>query len=170
MDLGDTKYTSSLQGVLYIDQIKWENSYPSYFGPLDNIFKPAQGSHKKITIECVIMIIPDKVGGGDDSPLGFFYNAPNLAVWLQEALKQTLYSLQTPYFIQTSTYLCLYIRPLTSNLLKRVMSAIRVVLLKSYQKIYKICFRMYLTTQMIRKLRKKKIILLCDIFLVLVLL
>ena len=31
------------------------------------------------------------VAGGDHTPLGVFFNAPNLVVWLYYAPKQTLY-------------------------------------------------------------------------------
>ena len=42
----------------------------------------SKGSHKKITIESVILFIPERgvVGGGDHCT--FFCNALNLAVWL----------------------------------------------------------------------------------------
>ena len=50
------------------------------------LFDSSKGRGKKKNIESVIMIIAGRGGersaGGDRTLLGFFFNAPNLVVWL----------------------------------------------------------------------------------------
>ena len=86
------------------------------------------------------MLLPEK-GGGRRLVIThqqvFFCNAPILAVWLNKGPKQSVYSLQTPNFKLISTKLILYISFLTSYLLKPVLSAILVVLLKFYPQFFK---------------------------------
>ena len=88
-----------------------------------------------------------------------FLYAPNLLGWLQEAPKQILCSLLRQYFIYFVIYLTIKINPLTFNLsnFSRPSSALFcVVLIKIYQKWYKICFTAYHTTPIIQKTSQKK--------------
>ena len=75
-----------------------------------------------------------------------FFHAPNLFVYLQEALKHIVFSLLTPCVTYFPSYLSLKISSLTSFVSKVIRLLGHVFIVKISLKFYKICFRSYSTT------------------------